>query len=155
MSIPSRPPYKRQVWEYSKANTNEIQTSLNSTDRESKFAGLTVDQMTNEFTTFVMDLMTRFIPSKYTKCDDKDPPWITPETKTAIKHKHRVCNKCVKRGCKPDEWEHVIMVHNKTSAMITNAEDNYFTFLGRKLSKPATGWKAYWTTLNKIINKKR
>ena len=47
LSIPSPPPYKRQVWEYSKANANEIQNSLNSTDWESNFAGLTVDQMTN------------------------------------------------------------------------------------------------------------
>ena len=125
------------------------------TDWKSKFAGLTVDQMTNEFTTFVMDLMTGFIPDKYIKCDDKDHPWITPEIKTAIKRKHRVYNKYVKRGRKPDEWEHVRMVRNKTSAMITNAKDNYFTFLGRKLSKPATGLKAYWETLNKIINKKK
>ena len=65
VSIPSPPPYKRQMWEYSKANTNEIQNSLNSTDWEPKFAGLTVDQMTNEFTKFVMDLMARFIPNKY------------------------------------------------------------------------------------------
>ena len=60
----------------------------------------------------------------------------------------------MKRGRKPEEWEHVRMVRNKTSAMITNTKDNYFTFLGRKLSKPATGLKAYWATLNKIINKK-
>ena len=69
------------MWEYSKANTNEVQNSLNSTDWESKYAGLTVDQMTNEFTTFVMDLMTHFFPNKYIKCDDKDPPWLTPEIK--------------------------------------------------------------------------
>ena len=82
------------------------------------------------------------------KCYEKDPPWITPEIKTAIKCKHRVYNKYVKQGHKSDQWEHVHVVHNKTSAMITNAKDNYFIFLGRKLSKPATGLKAYWPTLN-------
>ena len=76
--------------------------------------------------------------------------------KTAIKHKHRVYNKHVKRGRrKADKWENVRMVCNKTSAMITNAKDNYFAFLGRKLSNPVTGLKTYWTTLNKVINKKK
>ena len=74
--------------------------------------------------------------------------------KTAIKHKHRVYNKHVKRGHKADKWENVRIVCNKTSAMITNTKDNHFAFLGRKLSNPVTGLKAYWTTLNKVINKK-
>ena len=115
------------MWEYSKSITNEIQNSLNSTDWESKFVGLTVDQMTNEFTIFVMCLMTRFIPNNHIKCDDKDPPWITPEIKTAIKHKHRVYNKYVKRGRKPDKWGHVRMVCNKTSAMLFFLVVNYLS----------------------------
>ena len=39
--------------------------------------------------------------------------------------------------------------------MITIAKDNYFASLGRKLSNPAIGIKTYWSTLNKIVNKKK
>ena len=39
--------------------------------------------------------------------------------------------------------------------MITTAKDNYFASLGRKLSNPAIGIKTYWSTLNKIVNKKK
>ena len=39
--------------------------------------------------------------------------------------------------------------------MITIANDNYFASLGRKLSNPAIGIKTYWSTLNKIVNKKK
>ena len=42
-----------------------------------------------------------------------------------------------------------------TSEMITTAKDNYFASLGRKLSNPAIGIKTYWSTLNKIVNKKK
>ena len=39
--------------------------------------------------------------------------------------------------------------------MITIAKDNVFASLGRKLSNPAIGIKTYWSTLNKIVSKKK
>ena len=39
--------------------------------------------------------------------------------------------------------------------MITNSKDDYFDELGRKISNPNNGPKTYWTTLNRIINKKK
>ena len=68
---------------------------------------LTADEMTNKLTILIVDLMRRFIPNQMIRCDDRDPPWITPKLKTAIKRKHRVYNKYVKRGHMPDEWEYV------------------------------------------------
>ena len=103
MSVPSPPPYKRQVWDYSKANKEEIWNTLLNIDWSFKFLDLAVDEMTSVFTTSVMDIMLRYIPNKMIKCQDKDPPWITPEIKTAIKCKHRVYNKYVRRERKPEE----------------------------------------------------
>ena len=45
------------------------------------------------------------------------------------------------------------MIRNETSRMITDKE-NYFLTLGRKLSNPTIGPETYWTTLNRVINKK-
>ena len=39
--------------------------------------------------------------------------------------------------------------------MITNSKDDYFAELGRKLSNPNNDPKTYWTTLNRITNKKK
>ena len=75
------------------------------------------------------------------KCDDRDPPWTTPKFKTTIKRKHRVYNKYVKRGRKPDEWDYVRQVRNETLAMITNTKDDYFVALVRKFSNPINGPK--------------
>ena len=155
VSVPSPPPYKRQVWDYSEANKEEIRNTLLSTDWSFEFSDLSVDEMTSVFTKLVMDIMHRFIPNKTIKCNDKDPPWITPEIKTAIKRKHRVYNKYVRRGRKPDEWEYVRVTRNETSKIITGAKETYFASLGRKLSNPKIGLKVYWSTLNKIINKKK
>ena len=45
-------------------------------------------------------------------------------------------------------------IRNDISIMITTAKDNYFASLGRKLSNPNISIKKYWSTLNRIINKK-
>ena len=102
-----------------------------------------------------MEIIYRFIPNKMITVHDKDPPWMTPETKTAIKRKHRIYNKYVKRGHKPDEWEYVRSTRNEISKIITDGKENYFACLGRKLSDPSVEIKTYWSTLNKIVNKKK
>ena len=76
-------------------------------------------------------------------------------SESAIKRKHRVYNKYVKRGRKPDDWEHVRKVCNGTSSKITKAKDKTFPNLGKKLSDPTNGIKSYWATLNKIITEKK
>ena len=78
-----------------------------------------------------MGIISRFIPNKMKICNDKDPPWITPVIKTAIKRKHRAYNKFAKRGQKLDEWEPVRMIGNETSRIITDAKASYFSALGR------------------------
>ena len=80
---------------------------------------------------------------------------MTPSLKSAIKRKHRVYSKYVKRGSKRDNWESVRTIRNQTSSKIFQAKDEYFSSLGKKLSDPTHGTKSYWTTLNKIINKKK
>ena len=39
--------------------------------------------------------------------------------------------------------------------MIIHAKESYYVKLGKKLSDPNQGTKAYWATLNRAINKKK
>ena len=82
-------------------------------------------------------------------------PWITSYLKTAIKCKHRVYKKYVKRGSKTEEWEHVKTLSQNTFQMITSVKEKYFLKLSQKLSDSANGVKAYWSTLNKILNRNK
>ena len=118
------------------------------------FSGLDVDKMTHLFTSKCASIFSKFIPNKTITCDNRDPPWMITSLKSAIKRKHKVYNKYVKRGRKPDDWEYVRTIRNQTSLKIIQSKDEYFSSLGKKLSDPAHGTKSYWTTLNKIINKK-
>ena len=58
------------------------------------------------------------------------------QLKTAIKRKHTVYNKYVKRGCKAEEWEHIKTVSQNTSQMITSAKENTFSNLVKSCQIP-------------------
>ena len=73
ISVPSPPPYKRRMWDYAKANEDEIRECLSNIDLDSKFENLSVNDMVNEFTTTVLDILSRSIPNKIAICNDKDP----------------------------------------------------------------------------------
>ena len=50
ISIPSPPPYKRTIWDYSKANTQRIHHDLRAIDRHTRFDTLGLEEMTEVFT---------------------------------------------------------------------------------------------------------
>ena len=114
ISVPSRPPYKRQIWDYAKADKDEIPQFLTNIDWISKFKNLSTYGMVQQFTSTVMGIMSHFIPNKMIICDDKDPP---STIKTAVKRTHRVYNKFAEQGHKPDEWEPVRMICSATPRM--------------------------------------
>ena len=58
---------------------------------------------------------------------------MTPEVKTAIKHKHHVYKKYVTRGRWNDKLYYMKMKRNKTTHLIDSAEESYFEKMGKKL----------------------
>ena len=100
-----------------------------------------------------MMVMNKHIPNKIFRFNDKDPPWMTGEIKTAIERKHMVYKKFNSRGRNPADWERIRILRNETTRIVDAAKDNYFKSLGHKLTDTKTGIKAYWQTINKIPNK--
>ena len=131
ISVPIPPPYKRKVWYYAKDRKDKIKSATANIDWPTMFSGLDVDKMTHLFTSKCASIFSEFIPNKIITCDNRDPHWMTLSLKSAIKCKHRVYNKYAKRGRKPVDWEYVRTIHNQTSSKITQAEDEYFSSLGK------------------------
>ena len=84
ISVSSPPHYKRQIWDYAKADKDEICQFLTNIDWISKFKDLSTDEMVQQFTSTVMGMMSRFIPNKMIICNHKDPPWITRRLKLRL-----------------------------------------------------------------------
>ena len=155
ISVPIPPTHKRKVWYYAKAQKDKIKSAIANIRVAYHVFWVRCRQKTHLFTSNCASIFSEFIANKVITCDNRDPPWMTPSLKSAIKCKHRVYNKYVKRGRKPDDWEYVRAIRNQTSSKITKVKDEYFSSLGKKLSDPTHGIKSYWSTLNKIINKKK
>ena len=51
---------------------------------------------------------------------------MTATLKSAVKRKHRVYNKYVKRGRKPGDWEYVRSVRNETSPELPKPKISIF-----------------------------
>ena len=86
-----------------------------------------------------MYVIAQHICNREIACCDRDAPWIRDEVKKAIKRKHLVYRKYVKRGRKPDEWTRVEQIKTDTAKMITDAKNKYYADLGKRLCDPSVG----------------
>ena len=73
------------MWDYAKANKDEIRKCLSNTDWDSKFENLSYNDMVSEFMTTVLDILSRFIPNKIDICKDKNPRGLLPRLKQQLK----------------------------------------------------------------------
>lgn len=103
-SLPAPPPYKRTVWDYSKAYVQMVIRSINNINWTACFDELNPTEMLGIFTNSLSEIFSYYIPNKVVKFDDRDPPWMKRELKTAIKRKHRIYAKFVRRGRKQEDW---------------------------------------------------
>ena len=109
--------------------------------------------MTDLFISRLHFILSQRIPNTTVKFNEKDPPWLNSQTKTATKRKHRVYGKYWMHGRKLVDWNHVKIIRNKASKMITAAKEQYYVKLGQKPSKPQADAKTYWSVFNRILNK--
>ena len=92
------------------------------------FSDLDVNMIVKIFTDLVLTArltaITDTIRNELITCNSSDPPWMTPEIKTAIKRKHRVHKKYVSRGRKSDELAYLRAVRNETTYLIDRAKEH-------------------------------
>ena len=81
ISVPRPPPYKRKIWDYKSANTDNIRADLVKLNWRDLFLNLNVDEKGLVFTDTFMDIVDKQISNKIITCNDKDAPWITPWSK--------------------------------------------------------------------------
>ena len=98
ISVPPPPSFKRKLWYYARAKKDQIKSAIENANWQTIFSGSDIDDMTELFTSTCRNIFSLYIPSKVIMCDDCDLPWMTATLKSAIKRKHRVCNKCIECG---------------------------------------------------------
>ena len=113
VSVPHPPPYKRRMWDYKLADVLPIRESLMNIDCYLEFGYLEPNVMVDKFTEVIFSIIAENVPNRVTTVNESDPPWITKEIKPAIRRKHRIYNKYLKRGSKQEDWEQVRIVRTQ------------------------------------------
>lgn len=155
MSIPTPPPYKRTIWEFSKANVGNIRASLSAIDWVQLFEGKNPTEMVELFQKKLLEIMKACIPNKMKIFNDRDAPWITPEVKSTIRKNKRVFKKWIANGRKPDDRVVLARIQFETNKVINKAKNDYLSDLGSKICDPNTGQKCFWTAFNRLLNNKK
>jgi len=129
ISLPSPPPYKKTVWDYSKANIPTIRNCLKETNWLSVLQDLNVDQMAEVFTNKLIRILKANVPSRVLSINNKDPPWITRQVKAAVKRKRRVFRKFMNSGRKQEDWENFNIIRNGTSRIVAKQRNSIIVTL--------------------------
>ncbi len=81
--------------------------------------------MVNYLTKTLYAIISNHIPNKTIRINDKDPPGLTPDLKTAIKRKHRIYRWYIKRGRKQEEWNLVRNIQFENSKSIAKPSTHF------------------------------
>ena len=154
-SVPSPPPYKRNIWKYDQANVPSIKNNIGSVNWEELFDGRSVDDMVSILTDKLLSIMSDNIPNKIITVNDKDAPWVTPEVKGAIKRNRRVFDRWKGRG-RPEGGRALVQeVQIETNSVIDAAKESYIKDLSDKLCNPRSSNNIFWSAFKRLLNNKK
>ena len=149
------PPYTRGTWDYGKANLGAINNAIVNFDWEKAFSNVNVQAQVKLFNETLTNIFMNFVPNKRITVDDKDPPWVTENTKKLLKDKSKLYAQYIKNGRKEGDYEKLLNITINITTEISNSKKNYFDNLAEKLCDPKLNWKACWNILKYFTNCKK
>ena len=82
--------YKRQIWDYKKADAECIRCSISSVDWNFLFQVTSVNQKVMIFNKHLMNIFHTFIPYKIINCSYKRPLWMTDYRKSRLRGRFKM-----------------------------------------------------------------
>ena len=86
------PPYEREVWDYQKANVDQIREAISGIPWDNCFANISVSEQVQFFTQTFQNIISNYIPHETITCDDRNPQWTDEKIKRLVVHKNRASN---------------------------------------------------------------
>ena len=103
--IPLPPSYVREVWDYSSANTKNIQKAVRNFDQEKAFGNLSVDRKVYLLNETLLNIFRNYIPNKKNKFNYCQPPWMNDNIKLCLKEMSKLTKFLYKNGRKSEDKE--------------------------------------------------
>ena len=134
------PLYVREVWDYSKANVENIKKAVANFE------------LLNET---LLNIFQNYIPNKKIKCDYRQPPWMTDDTKKSLKQRSNLTKCFYKNGQRNSDHIKVLQKSEECTNLISEAKKNYILKMTSKLEDSNTAPKTFWSILNRFLYNKK
>ena len=95
--VPLPPVYVCEVWDYHKANIENIKEAVSNFNWNRAFKNLSVDEKV-ELLNETLNIFRNYIPNKKIKCDYRQPPWMTDNIKKSLKQRSKLTKIFYKNG---------------------------------------------------------
>ena len=92
------PAYIREIWDYSKANIENINKTISNFNWTKAFENLSVDEKVELNNEALLNIYRNYTSDKKIKCDLRQPPWMTDNIKKSLKERSKLTKIFYKNG---------------------------------------------------------
>ena len=151
--VPLPPAYVREVWDYNKANVENIKKAVSNFNWNRAFENLSVDEKV-ELLNEILNIFWNYIPNKKIKCDYRHPPWMTDNIKKTLKQKSELTKVFYENSQRNSD--HIkVLEKSECTSLISEAKKNDILKMNSKLEDSNTASKTYWPILNCFLYNKK
>ena len=94
------PKYVREVWDYSKADVQDIKKSIKDFNWGKTLESLSKDSKVDLLNEILLNIFRNYTPNKKIKCDYPQPPWKTNNIKRSLTERSKLTKCYYKNGQK-------------------------------------------------------
>ena len=117
---------------------------------------MNVNDMVHLFNRIIKNILHDFIPHETITFDDRDPLWINSSIRRLIQDKNEAHNKrFIESNNNSHYFENFQSFQNFLRVSIEESKERYYFRLSKKLMKPSSSLKTYYSVLNSIHNNKK
>ena len=142
--VPLPPAYVHEVWDYSKANAENIKKAISSFNWNKAFENLSIDAKVELLNETLLNIFRNYIPNKKIKCDYRQPPWMNDNIKRKLKQRTKLIKYFYKNGQMKCDYDKILEKSAECTAEILEAKKNYIFNVTSKLADSHTASKTYW-----------
>ena len=153
--VPLPPVYVCKVWDYHKANIENIKEAVSNFNWNRAFKNLSVDEKVELLNETLLNIFRNYIPNKKIKCDYRQPPWMTDNIKKSLKQRSKLTKIFYKNGQRNSDHIKVLEKSEECTSFISEAKKNYILKMTSKLEDSNTASKTYWSILNRFLYNKK
>ena len=153
--VPLPPAYVREVWDYQKANIENIKKAISNFDWNKAFENLSVDEKVDFLNKTLLNIFRNYIPNKKIKCDYRQHRWMTDNIEKSLKERCKLTKFFYKNGQRKTDHDKVLEKSEECTKQILEAKKKYILKMTKKLADSNTSPKAYWTILNRLLYNKK